>query len=145
MENKLMIRSVLVIIFSAVLFYSCSSSNYNIKKDIVGIWINEHQGAGNFEHGRTYYQVIFKKDSFFIEMGELNDNTTMDSQPFKAKGLYSIKGDIIDMKGVAKAEGFSNFDVVFEEKFDYAFDMNTMVLFPMGNIIKKRFYLVRRF
>lgn len=124
---------------------SCSTSEKIIHSDIDGTWINQLQSAGDIGSDRKYYQFIFKKDSFFIEMGELYDDTDMSYEPFRAKGIYKIYGDIINMKGVAKAEGFTKYNVSFEEKFEYSFDENTIVLFPQGNIVSNRFYLIRRF
>lgn len=124
---------------------SCSSSEKIIHSDIEGTWINQLKSAGDIGSDRKYYQFIFKKDSFFIEIGELYDDTDMSYEPFRAKGTYKIRGDLINMKGVAKAEGFTKYNVNFEEKFEYSFDENTIVLFPQGNIVNNRFYLIRRF
>ncbi|MBK8981393.1 MAG: hypothetical protein IPM38_03485 [Ignavibacteria bacterium] len=135
----------LLFLFLTLTLFSCASSEYDIRKDIIGTWIIQHQNAGNSSYERIYYQFIFQKDSFFIEMGVVGDNAGMNSEPFRAKGLYKIYGDVISMNGVAKAEGFTKYNAVFEEKFDFAFDQNTMDLFPHGNMFYNRFYLIRRF
>lgn len=124
---------------------SCSSTEKIIHSDIEGTWINQLQSAGEIGSDRKYYQFIFKNDSFFIEIGELYSDTDLSYEPFRAKGIYKIRGDLINMKGVAKAEGFTKYNVNFEEKFEYSFDENTIVLFPQGNIVNNRFYLIRRF
>ncbi|HQY21311.1 MAG TPA: hypothetical protein PK294_03035 [Ignavibacteria bacterium] len=134
-----------IILIFVIFIMSCSSSEKIIHSDIEGIWINQLQSAGEIGSDRKYYQFIFTKDSFNIEIGELNADTDLSYEPFRAKGLYKIRGDIINMKGVAKAEGFTKYNVNFEEKFEYAFDENTIVLFPQGNIVSNRFYLIRRF
>ena len=92
-----------------------------IRKDLLGTWINQLQSAGEIGAGKKYYQFIFENDSFFVEIGEIDADTDLSYEPFRAKGLYKIKGDVIVMKGVAKAEGFKKYNVNFEEKFDRYF------------------------
>ncbi|HAY34724.1 MAG TPA: hypothetical protein PK536_11635 [Ignavibacteria bacterium] len=135
----------LLFLFLTLILFSCASSEYDIRKDITGTWIIQHQNAGNSSYERNYYQFIFQKDSFFIEMGLVSDDPGKNAEPFRAKGLYKIYGNVISMKGVAKAEGFTKYNADFEEKFDYIFDKNTMDLFPHGNIFYNGFYLIRRF
>ena len=137
-------RGILFLCLTLTLF-SCASSDYNNSKDIVGTWIIQHQNAGNSSYERNYYQFIFQKDSFFIEMGIVSDNAGKNSEPFRAKGLYKIYGNVISMNGVAKAEGFTKYNADFAEKFDFVFDRNTMDLFPHGDMFYNNFYLIRRF
>jgi len=137
----------IIIFISAALLVlsSCSAPRINSVNDLQGAWISRSDQSLYPEFGRrVYYEFIFKEDSFFVEIGVIDDATDVSYKPFRSKGIYKISEDRLIMTGVAKAEGATKFNLDYREIFSYDYSTNYLSLQSMNRWNLAYYDMIRR-
>jgi len=107
-----------------------------------GAWVSRFDDQ--YYNRNLYYQFEFVKDSFFVEIGVLSDNTTVNYEPYKAKGVYRITKDKIVMTGIAKPEGSTQYRTDYRESFEYIYDENYLTLYSEKNRNLPYYQMIRK-
>ncbi|MEO6694837.1 MAG: hypothetical protein ABIY50_03165 [Ignavibacteria bacterium] len=115
---------------------SCTSGKINSFNDVQGVWVSRFDKPVQEFNLSIYYQFTFKNDSFFTEIGVLDDGININYQPFRSKGTFRITGDNIILSGVAKAEGSTKYSLDYTERFSFDLSRNYLSMYS-----EKRWYL----
>ncbi|MDZ4713012.1 MAG: hypothetical protein SGI89_11900 [bacterium] len=133
--------SALLISLLPLLLISCSSGTTSMSQ-LQGAWVSRFDDQ--YYNRNLYYQFEFVKDSFFVEIGVLSDNTTVNYEPYKAKGVYRITKDKIVMTGIAKPEGSTQYRTDYRESFEYIYDENYLTLYSEKNRNLPYYQMIRK-
>lgn len=136
---------IYILIVTLLSILSCTSAKINSKYDLQGDWVSRFDTPVYPEFSKPiYYQFTFRNDSFFVEIGALDEDIDISYQPFKSKGVYQIYGDRIILTGVAKAEGSTKFIMNYRESFDYDYNKNYLKLFSNNSWFLTHYDMVRK-